>query len=385
MAQEQPRRRWGGWWLTGVYAGRIFGVPVYFAPSWFLMAVALTLFVGPVMHSNIPGISTAGAYGVAALFAVLLYLSVLIHEISHSVVALRLGLPVRRITLQLFGGLSEIGREAESPSREYLIAVVGPLTSIVIAGVARVAQLHLGVGSVPAAVAYELWVVNGFVAVFNALPALPLDGGRVLRAAVWRITGDKAKATLAAAWMGRLLAVALVAAAVLLPQSAVGVAGQTSYYFLYALYIALILWTGATQAMMQARVSAALPRLDVRRLARPALAVPSDLPVAEAVRRAHEAGARAVVVVDGHGHPEGIVSEAAVVAVPEQRRPWIEVSRVARHVEEGLILSWDLTGQELLTAIQRLPASEYLVVDAAGALYGVLAQADVAAALQATA
>jgi CBS domain-containing protein len=120
-----------------------------------------------------------------------------------------------------------------------------------------------------------------------------------------------------------------------------------------------------------------LPSLVARRLARRTLAVPADLPVAEAVRRAQEAEAGSIVTVDPDGRPVGIVNEAAVQATPDERRPWVPVSAVARSLVPGMTLPVGIAGEELIRAITFLPAHEYLLVDEQGSIYGVLATADV--------
>jgi CBS-domain-containing membrane protein len=126
-----------------------------------------------------------------------------------------------------------------------------------------------------------------------------------------------------------------------------------------------------------------LPRLDIRALMRRAMSVSAELPVSEAVRRAREADARALVVVDSLGKPSGLVSEAAVNALPEGRQPWVAVSDLARPVDASLVLRTDMNGEALLSAVQATPATEYLVVDKSGAVCGVLARIDLVAALQA--
>jgi len=135
--------------------------------------------------------------------------------------------------------------------------------------------------------------------------------------------------------------------------------------------------------MEGARVRSRLDRVIARDLARRTLAVPEDLPLAEAVRRAQDAGAGSIVTITGGGHPTGLVQEAAVRAMPEERRPWVAVSSVTRTLEEGLRLPTDITGAQLLAAIRRAPASEYLLVEPDGTVYGVLATADVERAVRA--
>lgn len=126
-----------------------------------------------------------------------------------------------------------------------------------------------------------------------------------------------------------------------------------------------------------------LPTVSARVLTRPACSVAADTPLAEALRQAHAAGARGLVVVDSSGVPTGVVSEAAVIATPVERRPWVNVGTVSRRIDADLLISADLGGEALIRALQHAPASEYVVVTQAGEVYGVLAASDVAAAVHA--
>jgi CBS domain-containing protein len=218
----------------------------------------------------------------------------------------------------------------------------------------------------------QLVVANIIVGVFNLLPGLPLDGGRMLRAVIWKITGKPTTATIAAAWVGRGLAVALLA----IPFFSGGLAGGDIVSTLWVLVIAAFMWTGATQSIKATRFRERLPALQARRLARKAISVSASTPLAEAVRQADEAGARAIVVVDHDSKPIAIVNENAVMATPPQRRPWVEAGALARSIDPSLVLSADLQGMALLDAIRRAPASEYLLVDPTGQVFGVLATRD---------
>jgi CBS domain-containing protein len=129
--------------------------------------------------------------------------------------------------------------------------------------------------------------------------------------------------------------------------------------------------------MSSARLRERLPRLVARDLARRTLAVPDDLPLAEAVRRAQDAQAGSIVTVTGSGRPVGVVSEAALLATPEDRRPWVAVSTVARGIDDGLRLPATITGEDLVLAISRTPAAEYVLLEDDGTIYGVLSTADV--------
>jgi CBS-domain-containing membrane protein len=183
------------------------------------------------------------------------------------------------------------------------------------------------------------------------------------------------KGTTVAAWAGRMTAVAALAWPLLQER----VLGRPPDVFdiLLAAMVAMFLWTAATSALQSARARTSLPFLVARRLARRALAVPDDLPLAEAVRRAREAEAGSLITVTGTGRPIGLVSEAALVATPEERRPWVAVSPVARTLEPGMSLPAGLEGEQLVRAMSDHPAHEYLLLEDDGTVYGVLSAADV--------
>ncbi|MFD7683496.1 site-2 protease family protein [Streptomyces sp. NPDC060187] len=376
-----PRRRKepGG----GLLMGRPFGVPVYVAPSWFLVAALITWVFGGQLDRVLPELGAA-RYLVALFFAVAFYASVLVHELAHTVAALRFKLPVRRIQLQFFGGVSEIEKEAETPGREFVLAFVGPLLSLVLAGVFYLAMLPVEPGTVPGVLLAGLMISNLIVAAFNLLPGLPLDGGRMLRAVVWKITGRPMSGTVAAAWVGRALAVSVLIGLPLLTQSSVlGAAPEdlsgmdTVTDALLAAILAAIIWTGAGNSLRMARLREHLPDLRARSLTRRAVPVETSTPLSEALRRANDAGARALVVVDADGEPLSLVREAAIVGVPEHRRPWVAVSGLAQDLTDGMRVSAELAGEELLDVLRATPATEYLVVEDSGDIYGVLSAADV--------
>ncbi|MFH9549630.1 site-2 protease family protein [Streptomyces sp. NPDC017435] len=372
---EQPR--------GGLLMGRPFGVPVYVAPSWFLVAALITWVFGNQLDRVLPELG-ALRYLVSLFFAVAFYASVLIHELAHTIAALRFKLPVRRIQLQFFGGVSEIEKEAETPGREFWLAFVGPLLSLVLAGVFYLAMQPVERGTVPGVLLAGLMISNLIVAIFNLLPGLPLDGGRMLRAVVWKITGRPMSGTVAAAWVGRALAVSVLIGLPLLTQSgALGSGAEDSVGMdtvtdaLLAAILAAIIWTGAGNSLRMARLREHLPELRARTLTRRAVPVETHTPLSEALRRANDAGARALVVVDANGEPLSLVREAAIVGVPEHRRPWVAVSGLAQDLSEGMRVSAELAGEDLLDVLRATPATEYLVVEETGEIFGVLSAADV--------
>jgi len=359
--------------------GRFFGVPLFFAPSWLIIALIITVSYADLVSDSVDGLSDGGAYAVSFLFAVLLALSLLAHELGHTAVSLAFGMPVKRVVIFLLGGVSEIEKEPKRPAEEYLVAIAGPLVSLMLAGIGAVALPLTGDRTVAHVVLLLLVLSNLAVAIFNLLPGLPLDGGRLLRAGVWRLSQSRLTGTQAGAWGGRAVAGLVLLAALLTiePGGATAIGNVV-----LASLLATFIWIGASQSLTAATVTSRLPGLRLAQLLRPVLQVPPDLPVAEALRRAWETGARALVVVDSTSRPRAVVSEAHVMAVPEARRPWTPVADVARPVEPGLTLVDTLSGEQLLDALRRMPASEYLVVGANGAVAGVLAAVDVARVLQ---
>jgi Zn-dependent protease len=350
--------------------GRPFGIPVYVSRTWFIVAIIITVMFEP---TALRVVDRPQSFLVAFTYAVLLYASVLVHELSHSVVARGFGLPVRAITLHILGGVSEIEREPRTPGREFAVAVAGPVLSLALAAGGYGVLQFGGLPPVVELLVEALTVANLIVGVFNLLPGLPLDGGRIVRAGVWKLTGHQRAATVAAGWTGRVVALAVLALS-----AAMSVAGGNRWLtVLWGALVASFIWMGASEAIRVAELRERIPLLNARALARRAVRVPQDLPLAEAIRRAREARAGAIVVVGHDGEPIGIVSESAVNATPEHRRPWVDAATLTRTLDRGLILPADISGEDLLAAVQRAPATEYLLVEPSGEMYGVLAAEDV--------
>ena len=202
---------------TSLRLGRILGIPIEVNVSWIFIFILLTyLLVGQFDDSRLrwPLVQRCG---VAMITVLLFFLSVLAHELSHSAMALYKGIPVRRITLFIFGGISQLDKEPASPLIEFIVALVGPLVSIVLAAILGLTWYSLGRGDSPLEVVLLLltWT-NLSLGVFNLVPGYPLDGGRLLRAGIWGFTGDHYKATWIATGIGQVVGLALVLGGVLL-------------------------------------------------------------------------------------------------------------------------------------------------------------------------
>jgi Zn-dependent protease/CBS domain-containing protein len=373
VSDDRPRRRRGAL----VTLARVRGVPILVSPTWILVALVLTVGYGPIIRDAVPGTSAGSSYATAAGFGVLFALCIVAHEVGHTLVSRALGYPVRRIVLFLLGGVSEIEGEPNRPRDELLIAAAGPLVSIAI-GAAAWGGAHLAADpSLLRVVLVLLAGSNAVLAAFNLLPGLPLDGGRLLRAAVWGLGAAPSTGTRIAGWVGRVVAVGVAVTGLVVDRTSDGFAAG-----LISLVLAAYLWAGATQSIKLAGLLQRLPALDVRSLLRPGLTVAPGTSVAEALDRVWAGHARGIVLLDGSDRPSAIVDEARIGAVPPERRPWTPVSEVSRPLEPGLVLPEGLDAKELLDRMQSTPAHEYLVVDAGGAPAGIIAAVDFARRLQ---
>jgi Zn-dependent protease/CBS domain-containing protein len=341
--------------------------------TWLPVAMLLALGFATVIGQEFPELG-GWRYVAAFAFVVAFTLSILVHELAHALMAMRFGIGVSEINLGFFAAGTHIEGERKSPLEEFAVSVVGPIASLIVGALA-----YLGARGIDEGVGYvalwELGIANLIVGASNLLPGLPLDGGWVLRALVWKLTGNMHTGTIAAAWAGRVLAMLVLAAPVLVEE--IWDRKPSMVDFVIALLIGFFLWSGSTASLMQARLRRKLPGLQVRTLARRAIAVHAQTPISEAVRMASESQAGAVVVIDGEGRPHALVSESAVAAVAPNQRPWTTVSEVSTRIGAGHIIGVNDTGEEILATLREHPASEYLVLDADGGVYGVLATADV--------
>jgi Zn-dependent protease len=363
-----------------VYVGRPFGIPVYFDLTWILLAVYITYSFAPNFTAS-GSDPNARSYSLSFLVALFFAVSVLAHELSHSGIARLMDMPVTRVTILFFGGISEIASEPETPARSYLVSVAGPLMSLLLASGASLVLVVAHLGETAHYLVALFAGLNGIVAILNLLPGLPLDGGHVLRAAVWQVTGSPNRGTRAAAYAGRAIGVAVIIGGLVLANL-----DTTHRFGIIDLFMAgllgLYLWNGASNELRQAQLRTLLPTIDLRLLLRKAIAVTADTPLAEAVRRAHLLGARALVVVDHDGRPQALVPEQDVIATPVQRQPWVNVGSMGRALEPGLVLDVRLTGEPLLATLQTHRASEYLVVEPDGWVLGVLVASDLVRVLR---
>lgn len=358
--------------------GRVCGVPLHLDTSMVLVALLVTVLYAVFARQRL-GLSPLAGYLIGAGFVVSLLGSVLLHELGHALTARRYGIRVRGITLELLGGYTEMERDAPTPRIDLLVSLAGPAVSAVLGAAAVAATLALPDGTLAHQLAFQLAVSNVVVAVFNSLPGLPLDGGRALRAAIWSTTRDRHLATEIAGWVGRAVALGTAGAVTLL--TVYGVLVPLALPLL--LLVAVTLWRGAGQSIRIARMTRRFPLVDLARLARPLVGVPSGTPLAEAQRRRAEGAhpGAALAVTDASGRPVAVVDPARAAAVPAERRPWLAVDEVARAVTGLPALPLGLDGERVVEAVQTHPGAQYVVTSGEDVV-GVLHIADLAQLLE---
>lgn len=300
-----PSQRPGTWRI-----GRVAGVDVLIKPSLIVMGALLVVVFAPRYDNR----SDTSPYVLAAVFVVALYASILIHEIAHVLAARTFGMTVDSVTLHLLGGETLIEGESRTPWQELSTSIVGPLASLVI-GLAGFAVSHSIDAGTTADIVWSIGYVNLVVAIFNMLPGLPLDGGRVFRAIIWQVTGREETGIRVAAWIGRLAAVGLVVVALV----QLGGDAATAVNVAIAMLVAWFLWQGAGEALHNVGRTDRINRLVARDIGFPGATPPpqaeqlsADLCGAELLQAMAARPAEAYALVERDGTVFGVLTARAV-------------------------------------------------------------------------
>src|SRR5690242_7268034 len=252
-----------GWRL-----GAIRGIPVYLGRSWPIIAIIVVLTFGPNVPTPTGEYGGAFGYAVAVAYAVLLLVSVLAHEAGHALVARRYGYHVDRVVADLWGGHTIYDSSTSRPGASALISVCGPIANLALAAVGYAAQALFPSGVV-GLLLVALTVTNAFVGVFNLLPGLPLDGGYIVHAIVWKVTGDRNRALIVAGWLGRVVTVLVILWLVGRP-FLLGL--QPSIWtIVWCGLIGAFLWVGASNAIRTGQSRRTIERVPLARVLRPAV------------------------------------------------------------------------------------------------------------------
>lgn len=333
----------------GFLIGRLFGIPIYLHPSWIFIFFLITWSLGMQFTQLHPHWTSAQHWTVGILTSLLFFGSVLFHELSHSVVALRYKIRVHSITLFIFGGLARIGRDPNKAIQEFNIAVAGPLSSFFLAGLFYLLSRVFPSSEMVGALANWLAWINGSLAVFNLLPGFPLDGGRIFRAIIWGATKDFSKATRAAAASGKLIAYGMIAIGIWLAIS------RKEWSFLWYSFIGWFLLNAAQESVAQLAVRETLAGLraaDV--MSHEVPTVSRDISLEDYGAEVLRTGRRCHVVTTGDTLV-GMMNVHTLNSVP--RDEWAHTSVQAVMIPRDRIL-WAAPEEPLLRLMERLLTSD---------------------------
>ena len=362
--------------------GRIFGVEIGLHYSWLLIALLITFSLAGHFATNNPGWSDSLRWGVSIVTAILFFVSIVVHELSHALVAKLRGLPVRSITLFALGGVAQIEKEPTDAKTEFWMGIIGPITSFVIGVVCLL--ITMAVGWTPPefpqrplpAMLMWLGLINIGLAVFNMIPGFPLDGGRVLRGIIWWITGNAKRATTIAARVGQFIAFAMIVYGVLQFFRGAGING------LWMAFIGWFLLSASRESYAQMVISEGLRGLRVGDV------MSRDFPVVDAYTNLQTFAeenltrtGRRFWVVTLNGQPEGIITPTEISAVQRNRWPYTTVADVMRPLDATRTVNPNTPVTEALEVMAQQDLNQLPVVSEKG-LAGLISRAHILQLIQ---
>ncbi len=361
-----------------VNIGRILGIPIRIHWTlWFVfILIAWSLATpGGYIYTNYPGLGTTTYWIIGIVSAFLLFVSVLLHELSHSYIAKKNGLPIARITLFFFGGVSELSEEPRDAGLEVRMAAAGPLTSFAIAGVAGVLWLLTQVISAPRPIIATLWytaLINAVLGAFNLIPAFPLDGGRVLRGSLWKGSKNLLNATRNATRVSEGISFLMIGAGLLLIVLTADIVNG-----LWILFLGWFIRSGAESSFKQTQLTEALSGVSVNDImTKQLLTVSPDITVQNLVHDyflVHPHGGYPVVQND---KVLGIVTMDSVRSIPKEKREIELVSQAMVPYERTVTVAPNVSAADALQKIAQKGVGRVLVMDQ-DKLLGIVSRGDI--------
>lgn len=315
--------------------------------STLVMLVILALLFSSSGEEGI----TRQAFSLGMVLAVSLFVSVFLHEVAHAIAARAFKREVSEIVITLWGGHTSFDSRNLTPLINGVVSIAGPAANLVIAAVVGVVMNTAGFTGALWSVSSWIVYANLLLAAFNALPGIPMDGGRALEAVVWGVTNDRHKGTRVAAWAGRVIAVGVLVVSVALPF----LRGNSPSLFtvIWGFVIFSILWPAASAALKTSTAQVRMEMMGTRRLMVPAVAVSHGVTVQEARELAERAGAVEVVVLGADGEPAGRFPVALTEDVPQSERARTYLPSVTMPLPRGAEIPADLTGQQFVNHLQQ--------------------------------
>ena len=358
--------------------GRIFGIEIGLHYSWFLIALLIVFSLFSQFQSTNPQWRGGVILSLAVATAILFFISLLLHELAHSIVATANGLPVKEITLFALGGVSQIEKNPTSARLEFWMAFVGPLTSAVIGGICMLAARALGGAASDPWMAMLRWLgyINLMLAAFNLIPGYPLDGGRVLRAIIWWNTGDADRSTRAAAKTGQAVAFAFIAWGIFRFFGGAGVGG------LWIAFVGWFLLQAARESYVQVGLAHALDGVRVADvMTRECPKVEGSLNLQNFVEQELLRTARRCYTVVEKGELAGLVTPHEIKEIDRTKWPFMTLHDVMRPIKDVRSVAPDDSLKSALEVMSRDDVNQLPVVSN-GHLEGMLSRTQLFAYLQ---
>lgn len=364
----------------GLRLATIGGVPVYVGTSSLVLGLIVVSTAGPDIANNRPDLG-AGAYAVAFAYAVLLLVSMLVHEAAHAVVATGLGYRVTQIVADIWGAHTETDSSRARPGTSALVALAGPAANAILALAAWLVMPHIS-GDITYLLVSAMFYANFVLGVFNLLPGLPLDGGFLVESLVWRATGKRESGLIAAGWCGRVVTVLVVLWFVGRPL--LGGQPPDLVNIVFTFFIGSFLWLGATNAIRAGRGGRLLAGIRIDSVWRRAASLPAHASAAQALAlRNSGPGGTAVVVEDQGRTAIGLVDDEALLTIPEQSLGGVVATSVMRQQPDGWVVEAtpDQSIATVVAAMQRLGIGAVPVRGPDGRIGGIVIAGDLEAAL----
>ncbi len=359
--------------------GKLFGIPFYINPSWFLILGLVTWTYGSGLATAFPYLGNGLALLLGLITALMLFTSVVAHELGHSFVAIRQGIDVKSITLFIFGGLASLEKESETPSEAFWVAVAGPLVSLMLWVIFETLSITTAASGVFSAILGAIASVNLALCLFNLIPGLPLDGGNILKAIVWKITGNPHRGVIFASRVGQIFGWIAIASG-LLPLLLVG-----SLANFWNLLIGFFLLQNARNAAQVARVQEQLTGFTAADLVvSHSPMVSGDLTLRELADEqiVSETKWQRFLVTDNEGQLLGAISLDNFRTIPQQLWAETQIKEVMRPIAESTIVQAERPLLEVMQLIEKHKLSALTVIRDNGVLVGILEKTAILSWLQ---